>query len=296
MKLLEKIFSKKEQGSTDDLFSEPESTENESTDNTTGDEDVFEPEPKPSKVMRFLSNIHLPFRKKKNLPDSGYDADEDGVPTENPMDETPAEEPKRQSPSGWDALPKGAKIAILSLVVGIGAFGFLAATGKVHMPWTQNNPAPTHATAKNNPPAEKKMGESFPGDIALASNPFVESKNFQKNDVPALPKPTVSAPAGSQAPKVSPPSTRVIPAIPKGSVPPAGSAPMPLVPSNSAATAPPATVQGVVVGEDGESVAIMSDGSVVAQGESFRDGRIAFIGGDGITFADGSTLQISEPK
>ena len=29
------------------------------------------------KVMRFRSNIHLPFRKKKNLPDSGYDADED---------------------------------------------------------------------------------------------------------------------------------------------------------------------------------------------------------------------------
>ncbi len=71
---------------------------------------------------------------------------------------------------------------------------------------------------------------------------------------------------------------------------------MPLVPSNNATPAPPATVQGVVVGEDGESVAIMSDGSVVSQGESFRDGRIAFIGGDGITFADGSTLQISEPK
>ena len=38
-------------------------------------------------------------------------------------------------------------------------------------------------------------------------------------------------------------------------------------------------------------MAIMSDGSVVYEGETYQDGRIAYIGGDGITFDDGSSLK-----
>ena len=70
---------------------------------------------------------------------------------------------------------------------------------------------------------------------------------------------------------------------------------MPL-PSGAPAAQPPkpsqqASVQGVITGEDGENMAIMSDGSVVSEGETYQDGRIAYIGGDGITFDDGSSLK-----
>lgn len=50
-------------------------------------------------------------------------------------------------------------------------------------------------------------------------------------------------------------------------------------------------VQGVLTGEDGKNMAIMSDGRVVSEGDVYGDGRIAFIGGDGIQFDNGKTMQ-----
>ena len=38
----------------------------------------------------------------------------------------------------------------------------------------------------------------------------------------------------------------------------------------------------------------MSDGSVVSAGESYQDGRIAYIGGDGIHFDDGSSIKYGD--
>ena len=51
-----------------------------------------------------------------------------------------------------------------------------------------------------------------------------------------------------------------------------------------------ASVQGVLTGDDGENMAIMSDGRVVQEGDTYQDGRIAYIGGDGITFEDGHSI------
>lgn len=51
------------------------------------------------------------------------------------------------------------------------------------------------------------------------------------------------------------------------------------------------TVQGIGIGNSGNSIAILSDGRVVSEGDTYKDGRIAYIGGDGITFDNGKKLQ-----
>ncbi len=53
----------------------------------------------------------------------------------------------------------------------------------------------------------------------------------------------------------------------------------------------PITVQGIGIGNSGNSIAILSDGRVVSEGDIYKDGRIAYIGGDGITFDNGKKLQ-----
>lgn len=53
----------------------------------------------------------------------------------------------------------------------------------------------------------------------------------------------------------------------------------------------PITVQGIGIGNSGNSIAILSDGRVVSEGDTYKDGRIAYIGGDGITFDNGKKLQ-----
>ena len=56
----------------------------------------------------------------------------------------------------------------------------------------------------------------------------------------------------------------------------------------------PVKVTGVMTGSDGSGIAILSDGSVVSAGESYKDGRIAFIGGDGIHFEDGKVMEYKD--
>lgn len=63
--------------------------------------------------------------------------------------------------------------------------------------------------------------------------------------------------------------------------------------STPAASAPASAgplVSGVMTGGNG-NIAIMGDGSVVSEGETYNNKRIAFIGGDGIQFDDGSSIQ-----
>ena len=53
----------------------------------------------------------------------------------------------------------------------------------------------------------------------------------------------------------------------------------------------PITVQGIGTGNSGNNIAILSDGRVVSEGDTYNDGRITYIGGDGITFDNGEKLQ-----
>ena len=80
-----------------------------------------------------------------------------------------------------------------------------------------------------------------------------------------------------------------VPAIPRGSVPlPSipGGIPMPgesaAIPQLSASG-----VQGILTDDSGTSIAILNDGRVVSQGDTYNDGRIAYIGGSGIEFENG---------
>lgn len=134
---------------------------------------------------------------------------------------------------------------------------------------------------------------SAPGDL-LAFNPFVEMSSLDKVDENGEPTGKSNLPAIPQGfNSASPPAGGIpLPKIPNmgAGMPAVGAAAMPPANSPGVSAAGPATVQGVLTGDDGKNMAIMSDGRVVTEGESFQDGRIAYIGGDGIHFEDGHTL------
>lgn len=87
-----------------------------------------------------------------------------------------------------------------------------------------------------------------------------------------------------------------LPAIPAGgTVPPPniGSIPIPQLPAGAMPPSNASTggkVSGILFGSGG-NMAIMSDGKVVSVGDTYADGRIAYIGGDGIQFDDGHKLE-----
>lgn len=131
--------------------------------------------------------------------------------------------------------------------------------------------------------------------LALKKNPFIEAAAIQADSA------TDGSNSGQKAAngnKVSYTANSNLPAIPNNY--PRPQIPMPgqinIPPRNdgqpvsASSTGSPVAVQGVLTGEDGHNMAIMSDGSIVSEGETFQDGRIAYIGGDGITFENGNKI------
>lgn len=248
-------------------------------------------------MNRFIQNltdaakhVKLPHRKNK----------EEAAPF---YEEAPR--PVKENKKGLQSTPKStrAKKLVLVNLVGIGFLGGLFLyTHMDDRPDAQQNPQQTTAQSnkKTLPPlnlvayanpfvdvqAVKKEGGTIPVNGPLPQIPAMQqaqhiSGGSSQSSLPAI---TRSAPL---------PSLPAIPQNPAPNVPTAS--PMPL-PSGAPAAQPPkpsqqASVQGVITGEDGENMAIMSDGSVVSEGETYQDGRIAYIGGDGITFDDGSSLK-----
>ena len=91
------------------------------------------------------------------------------------------------------------------------------------------------------------------------------------------------------------PNGMEVPAIPVNSVPVpnVGTVPIPNIPD-----IPPAGSQGKeavkvkgIASSSGKTIAIMSDGTVLSEGQSFADDRVAYIGGDGVTFDNGKHLE-----
>ena len=135
-------------------------------------------------------------------------------------------------------------------------------------------------------------------DALLKVNPFVGVQEMNGGEAGeggrtmvagSIPLPAIPRMAGSSSPgnpSYSAPRSIPLPAIPgRGTVPiPSSSTSAPQPQANSA------SVQGVLTGDDGENMAIMSDGRVVQEGDTYQDGRIAYIGGDGITFEDGHSI------
>lgn len=147
----------------------------------------------------------------------------------------------------------------------------------------------------------KEPSETDILDNSIMVNPFVDDAMLSKASKNA--DGSVKLPVSSHSNNVVT-GNGTLPAIP-GSLPrpniPAFTPPnlsqnsaLPAIPSTSAKPQSQASVQGIFTGDDGNNMAIMSDGSVVSAGESYQDGRIAYIGGDGIHFDNGNTIKYGD--
>lgn len=232
------------------------------------------------------------------------------LPHRKPKEEVPtfyedAPKPKKSKKKGMkgastEKSSRAKKLVVVNLV-GIGFLGGLFLyTHMDDRPDAKPNPQQTATQS-----AKKTLP---PLNLAAYANPFVDVQAVKKDGgtIPAN-GPLPQIPAMQQSQHITSSSSSSIPAIrstplpnlpviPQAQAPSNPSAsPMPLPPNAPNAQTPKpsqqASVQGVVTGEDGENMAIMSDGSVVSEGETYQDGRIAYIGGDGITFDDGSSLK-----
>ena len=63
------------------------------------------------------------------------------------------------------------------------------------------------------------------------------------------------------------------------------------MPDGMAPAAASPAIAGILTSSDGQAMAIMADGSIVSEGDTYLDGRIAYIGGTGIEFDNGDTLE-----
>ena len=163
--------------------------------------------------------------------------------------------------------------------------------------------APDASIEHNNMPAEQtESGQQAAGQGSEKSsqlpaagriftvNPFIELKEFDisKDNIADM-----SAAHNPDTVPAMPRNTNIpLPAIPNHPMQ-AGRTNINNPPSNQPDMQPSEriAVQGIVTGDGGSNIAIMSDGRVVSEGDVYRDNRIAYIGGDGITFDNGTKLK-----
>ena len=191
-----------------------------------------------------------------------------------------------------DKKSKFTKILAVLFVFGVAFVGY----GLINILFGDDAP-PNKPSQKNAPKIEASVMEDKPVAMAtsgagsaknilhdyILKNPFVEMSQLAKTNLPPVPTPqAVSAPV-VQRPTPAPASVP-LPAIP--SAPVAASA----MPAPAQAPSAPVTVQGILTGDDGENMAILSNGQVVSEGDSVAGDKIAFIGGNGITFDNGHSL------
>lgn len=195
------------------------------------------------------------------------------------------------------------RLLVLALT---GIIGMTA--GYLYMNWQDDQEAAQRAARNAKPKVSTNVfsdNESYPD--SMNANPFIEATGAQMASADGKIVPPIT---GSTTVRATPStgggarySYRDLPAIPYAtprpdlpsfSVPsrpavlPAGNS----VPASAPAHTPAmASVSGVMTGSNGDNIAVMSDGSVVTEGETYQDKRIAFIGGDGIQFDDGSSIQ-----
>lgn len=195
-------------------------------------------------------------------------------------------EPKKKK----QVMAIGAMIPLFLIFMGVGIVRNLGSDPppKTKIP-TAEQPALTddalQPTVAVNTDTNPKRGIGGLRDYML-QNPFVEMAQLVKNNVPPVPSGTVVAP-----PIVAPvtqrpvaPSSVPLPAIPSAPVPAAGGN-APQVPASNQVT-----VQGILTGDDGENMAILSNGQVVSEGDTVQGDKIAYIGGGGIQFDNGRSL------
>ncbi|MGM9539876.1 hypothetical protein [Anaerovibrio sp.] len=123
------------------------------------------------------------------------------------------------------------------------------------------------------------------GDI-FAVNPFIELKEFDvsKDNIADM----AAAHNSGTVPAIPRSANIPLPVIPNHPMQPVQAG---MQPVNNQMTADRIAVQGIATSDNGNNIAIMGDGRVVSEGDVYRDNRIAYIGGDGITFDNGTKVK-----
>lgn len=201
-------------------------------------------------------------------------------------------------------LPRKEKERYIALAVLFPATALMFIYGIFTNASTPDTPTPKNPAAVTQQIAEDNQStQTIPSEAdanqkgnLLAQNPFIESSKLAMMDMDNLPTvmpssympirdiPSIPS-ASSYVPRPSLPSS--LPSIPRVSTP-TPSVPKPAAPAERQGSQP--TVSGVLTGEDGNNMAIMSDGKVVSEGDSYNGNRIAYIGGDGIKFDNGHSI------
>ena len=164
-------------------------------------------------------------------------------------------------------------------------------TSKNREPYVAANT--TKSSVVNNPDNDEVFSYASSPDQAVNINPFIEIKEYNP-EVENISDLTSTDTYNSNITRSKPGIP--LPAIPNYNGPASYHVQTPLtspIPSNIKNEEPQQsiTVKGIGTGEGGNNIAILSDGRVVTEGDTYNDGRIAYIGGDGITFDDGKKLQ-----
>lgn len=194
------------------------------------------------------------------------------------------------------------RIAIMGgLLVLLGIYALSDISGQSsHEPYVATNASTNNKAVKGNSP--EKSGKDAPAapmeagklEQAVNINPFIELKEFDPSVQNISDMTSTNSYEDHAAASRARPSNIPLPAIPNYNGRSSyqerpQSAPAAAMPQRQVGQ--PVTVQGVGTGGDGNNIAILSDGRVVSEGDSYNDGRIAYIGGDGITFDNGEKLQ-----
>ncbi len=258
-------------------------------------EETAESDTKPKKagIVGIISSIFdkkkKPKKPKATTPKKKKNQDEDDEEKKKESD------PKRVMVLG----------VLLLILAGLGYWVFSMFAPNLFS--SNNNSQTNNNNAKNKGKTSVVLVENRSGNIP--QNPFVPKSQvaalavvegvFPKKN---LPSGTTTPVAGSQpvtiprsAPTFTPPAIpQAHPAISQPMTLPTLKAPTAAINQAPAAVAnEPAKLTGIIE-TDGKTMAVMSDGTVVSSGDTYNDGRIAYIGGDGIHFDNGKTMRFEE--
>lgn len=156
-----------------------------------------------------------------------------------------------------------------------------------------NKDAPASSSAQSGKAAQVVPLEAGNLDQMVAVNPFIELKEFDPEVQNIADMTSTNSNEKHVDVYKERPSSIPLPAIPNYN----GHSSYQENPQSISTALPerqisqPVTVQGVGTGDNGNNIAILSDGRVVSEGDTYNDDRIAYIGGDGITFDNGEKLQ-----
>lgn len=126
----------------------------------------------------------------------------------------------------------------------------------------------------------------------FGANPFI--------DLTVLRGMGTASSSGMDLPYIEATGNRALPDIPRPAVSPdllpaPGEIRTPAAPVG--AMAAEATMGGIIKGADGNSIAIMGDGTVLSEGDIYKgDRRVTFIGGEGLQFDNGDAIDFRGQK